>query len=471
MGGIFISYRRDDSAGWTGRLSDCLKDRLGAQSVFMDLDAIEPGAKFGESLSKAVASCDVLLAVIGPEWATATNESGKARLEDPTDWVRTEIAAALQRGIRVIPVLVGGASVPSLDHLPTELHALTERQAHELTDRRWNYDVEQLIKAVPVTPPTVSRTWPRRPAIAGLSAVALATALAAALAVASWMALGVRQSIPRSDAGAEAAQERPAAGGAAPIHLRAGQEARLKDKFFDYGYKILAADISPQGASSVRLALTLRMTNNGSTGANFWDTSFRVLVEGVPRAPIGNLNKIVDSHSAEEGVLEFELPNSAPQARLQVREGERVAEMTVDLQERIQSPAQSVAAPPSAWRSARFPLRLPAGQEARLRAHGSDYVYAITAAEVDRLNGSALLFRVHVRLTNNTSIGMNLWDSGFRLLVDGVPRAPITDLNEVVDAHSAKDAVVEFDLPEITQWVLVLRSGDEVAEIPFRLAR
>jgi hypothetical protein len=117
MGGIFISYRREDSAGWTGRLSEHLRGVFGAESIFMDIDTIQPGTDFTEALQTAVSSCDVLLAMIGPEWATATNASGTRRLEDPTDWVRTEIATALKRKIRVIPVLVGGASVPSINLL------------------------------------------------------------------------------------------------------------------------------------------------------------------------------------------------------------------------------------------------------------------------------------------------------------------------------------------------------------------
>ena len=92
MSGIFISYRREDSAGWTGRLSEHLRERFGAESIFMDIDTIQPGIDFTEALQKAVSSCEVLLAMIGPEWATVTGKSGKPRIEDPSDWVRTEIA-------------------------------------------------------------------------------------------------------------------------------------------------------------------------------------------------------------------------------------------------------------------------------------------------------------------------------------------------------------------------------------------
>ncbi|MGC4097284.1 MAG: toll/interleukin-1 receptor domain-containing protein [Nitrospira sp.] len=148
MSRIFISYRRDDSAGWTGRLADQLKTRFGSESIFIDIDTIEPGVDFTEALRKAVGSCDVLLAVIGPRWATVTDKTGTSRLHDASDWIRVEIAAALARKIRVIPVLVGGATMPSAEFLPDDLDGFAKRQAHELSDKRWTYDVEQLLKVL-----------------------------------------------------------------------------------------------------------------------------------------------------------------------------------------------------------------------------------------------------------------------------------------------------------------------------------
>ncbi|MEP6890191.1 MAG: toll/interleukin-1 receptor domain-containing protein [Nitrospirota bacterium] len=139
------------------------KKQFGTESIFMDIDTIQPGIDFTEAPQKAVSSCEVLLAMIGPEWTTVTGKSGKPRIEDPSDWVRTEIAAALKRKIRVIPVLVGGASVPTIDLLPDDLDALAQRQAHELTDKRWSFDVEQLINTLPAArqrPPTQLEATP-----------------------------------------------------------------------------------------------------------------------------------------------------------------------------------------------------------------------------------------------------------------------------------------------------------------------
>jgi DNA-binding XRE family transcriptional regulator len=146
---IFISYRRDDSAsGHAGRLCADLTQRYGSSKVFMDID-IEAGADFVNRLGEAVGSCAVLLAVIGRYWLTATDVStGKRRLDNPEDWVRVEIATALERNVRVIPVLFHRADMPNADDLPENLKPLARRQAHEITDSRWNYDVGKLFEVL-----------------------------------------------------------------------------------------------------------------------------------------------------------------------------------------------------------------------------------------------------------------------------------------------------------------------------------
>ncbi|CAN5282628.1 hypothetical protein BH23BAC1_BH23BAC1_09940 [soil metagenome] len=142
---IFISYRRQDAAGEAGRLADSLKHYFNDDQIFMDVETIEPGVDFVEVISKAVSSCDVLLAVIGPRWLSIAHSDGKRRLDDPDDFIRLEIATALKRNIRVVPVLVNDASMPSADQLPEELASLVRRQAHEISNSRWKYDTDQLI--------------------------------------------------------------------------------------------------------------------------------------------------------------------------------------------------------------------------------------------------------------------------------------------------------------------------------------
>lgn len=142
---IFISYRREDAAGHVGRLYDSLTDHFSPEQIFMDVDHIEPGEDFVHVLEEAVGSCSVLLAVIGRHWL-ALHESGPPRLNNPNDFVRIEIASALKRNIKVIPILVHGAVMPAEEHLPDVLQMLSRRQAVEISDSRWKSDVERLVK-------------------------------------------------------------------------------------------------------------------------------------------------------------------------------------------------------------------------------------------------------------------------------------------------------------------------------------
>jgi hypothetical protein len=140
MSGIFISYRRGDGAGYAGRLFDRLTDHFGRDQVFMDVSDIEPGADFVEAIERAVGSCDVLVAVIGNQWLDCTDADGARRLDDPNDFVRLEIGRALTLKLRVIPLLIRGATMPPADDLPPDLSRLSSRQALELSDNRWDYD-------------------------------------------------------------------------------------------------------------------------------------------------------------------------------------------------------------------------------------------------------------------------------------------------------------------------------------------
>ncbi len=148
MRAIFISYRRDDSEGQTGRLYDDLIMHFGEESVFMDVTGIEPGRDFRRAIDEQVSTCGVLLAVIGKNWLDAKEESGRRRLDDPSDFVRLEIASAIKREIPVIPVLVRGAGMPRAEQLPTDLTELAYRNAVELTHARWDSDVQILVKAL-----------------------------------------------------------------------------------------------------------------------------------------------------------------------------------------------------------------------------------------------------------------------------------------------------------------------------------
>ena len=146
-GYIFISYRRDDSAGYARAIYDQFVQHFSTERVFIDVDAIEPGLPFDEALERAVGKCDILLAIIGRRWLDQ-QESTSSRLHDPNDFVRLEIAAALSRNVRVVPVLLDGASMPTEQQLPEPLRALARRNAIEVSNSRFKSDVARLISAV-----------------------------------------------------------------------------------------------------------------------------------------------------------------------------------------------------------------------------------------------------------------------------------------------------------------------------------
>jgi len=144
MSGVFISYRRDDAAGHAGRLFDHLSRVFGSDEIFMDVDGIQRGDTFSQTLTEHIQQCDVLLAVIGRRWTAAADSDGHRRLDSADDWVRGEIRGALTAGHLVIPVLVGGAGLPAGADLPEDLRGLVERQVAEVRDGSWNDDVARL---------------------------------------------------------------------------------------------------------------------------------------------------------------------------------------------------------------------------------------------------------------------------------------------------------------------------------------
>jgi len=145
MSGIFISYRREDSIAYAGRLFDRLADQFGEEQIFMDIDTMKLGHSFVKQLEDAVSACDVLIAVIGKNWLTGTDEAGHCRLDNPKDFVRIEIKTALERDIPVIPLLVGGATIPEATSLPDDIANLSELHGMELSDTRFRADAARLI--------------------------------------------------------------------------------------------------------------------------------------------------------------------------------------------------------------------------------------------------------------------------------------------------------------------------------------
>ena len=149
VGKVFISYRRNGSEGEAGRLAADLEREFGEESVFIDVNAIEPGLDFRGKIQRQIAGCNVLIAIIGPNWAPPKVEAGAGtKRGGRTDYVHLEISWALKRRLRVIPVLVRGACMPGARALPEELKRLAVRNAVELRHAHWNSDLQLLMSAL-----------------------------------------------------------------------------------------------------------------------------------------------------------------------------------------------------------------------------------------------------------------------------------------------------------------------------------
>jgi hypothetical protein len=147
---VFLCYRRDDSAGYAGRVQDRLVQEFGRDLLFMDVDTSPLGVNFATVLRNEVAKCEVLLAVIGPHWLDARDEAGTRRLDDPQDFVRIEIGAALQRNIPVIPILLDGAKVPKGNELPKDLEELSMRNGLDVRHASFHNDIDRLVRSLKV---------------------------------------------------------------------------------------------------------------------------------------------------------------------------------------------------------------------------------------------------------------------------------------------------------------------------------
>lgn len=145
LGRIFISYRREDTAYPAARLFDLLVAHYGEGQVFKDVDTIRPGKDFARVIKSAVESCSVLLALIGGQWLSVTDNNGERRIDCPDDYVRLELQTALSRDILVIPVLAGALRMPSAEELPNCLVKLAVRQAHTLDPVHFDSDTDELL--------------------------------------------------------------------------------------------------------------------------------------------------------------------------------------------------------------------------------------------------------------------------------------------------------------------------------------
>jgi hypothetical protein len=304
---IFLSYRREDTSGHAGRLYDALAERFGDENVFMDVDTIEVGADFAEAITRAVASCDAAIALIGRNWLAAADAQGRRRLDDPNDFVRLELVAALERDVPVVPALVQGAGHPGADELPTPIAPLARRQGVELDDEGWHDDVERLIERLeravgaPARParPTSTPWWrTRRGALAAVGAL-LAVAAVIGIALVGFGDDDAQTSGPT--------KAQAPAGAKYTVAFPGGNKATVGE----HVYLIDSTEVEHRNPGELGLVLGVRFTNNGDFDANFWTRSFLLDVDGSGRAPLNDLNDVVAGGTTANGQVVFAVPESA----------------------------------------------------------------------------------------------------------------------------------------------------------------
>jgi hypothetical protein len=449
MARIFISYRRDDSAGYAGRLHESLERRLGPGSVFRDVDALEPGQDFIDAITARLRNCRVCLVLIGRDWLAARDSSGRRRLDQPDDYVRLEIAAALARpDVRVIPVLLEGAAIPPSDMLPEPIRALSRRHAMSLRDEAWDADVDRL----------VTTTRERRGPAFNPKWAAIAGAALLALVVARTFGPGddAPQTSARDEGNADTTSPQNAYQAASAIAIPPLAEIAHDDLI----YSLLSGDVA-SGESGRRVRLRFRLSNESPYGANFWDSSFRLAMAGRALQPTSGLNEIVDGRSARQGVVTFDIPREGTAAVLQVSSANRTAELPIDLTPKNSDSVVDLDNTGDPQSGARV---LQLVQDPRPVVTGKEIGYTLVSASARRFV-NALRIVVNLRMTNQGRYPALFGSDAARLLVNGQPTAPSRGPNEVVAADASATGEFVFDVPPSTRRAGLRVAGESSTEL------
>jgi hypothetical protein len=487
---VFISYRRDDSAGHAGRLLDGLSERLGDGRVFMDVSDLQPGQDYVTALDQALARADCVLAVIGPRWLTAADAAGQRRIDDPGDLVSCEIGAGLARTATVIPVLVHGATMPAAEALPPTLRPLARRQAIVLTDQRWDRDVDELARLlaaggeapVAARAPRSGRTWVVPALLLGLALVAVGAWVwwPSSLRPGAPVAAAPSATVPAPPAhvGADPAPAAPRSAGAPAqrfaIALPKVSEVRFRSHRTEFSHSILAIRQTPRDGGMQALTLHMRMTNRGSHDDLFSSDTFRLVVGDQVSAPATSFYESTAANSAKDFTLDFVVSSAVADALLEVRVDAESTRMPLSLSAR--TPIANDASlddfgRPRPIRAVdaikELPTTLTAGQRVELGEIGYQIVDAVIERET--MEKASLTLTVRCIVPRNVR-GTNFWSDTVRLWIDGVPRAPVNFVNEAVYAGDSKDARFVFDLLAMPQTLEVgLFNGKDSAKVALSL--
>ncbi len=462
---IFISYRRGDSAGYAGRLHESLERRLGDGHVFRDVDELEPGQDFVDAITARLRECTACLVIIGQEWLHVTDHADRRRLDQPDDYVRLEIEAALARSeLLVVPVLVEGTAMPSAKDLPDTIRALSRRHALSLRDETWDADVDRLVT-------TLEKRIGRRSLSGDLNAISrlprLASgtfvafsAIAAALVVA---VMFLNRRTETTNTGTTTTVESSDVRAATPA--RAIVVPRLAEVVLEQLiYTVLSGDIA-SNSDARTLRLRIRLSNEGGSPTNFWDSSFRLALPGQVLAPTSGLNEIVSGHAIQQGVITFDLPAGAARAALRVVGRFTTAEIPIEL--KAASGPSSVDNADTGDALSRAQV-VPVSRDAVTLSEGKEISYTLVSM-IARRFVNTLRIMATVRVANSGLYPWHFGTDAIRLLVDGRPVAPVIAPNSLLAASFTMSGDYVFDVPPAVQRVVLRVTSVPGADVAFDL--
>ena len=478
MAGTFISYRRDDAAGYAGRLHESLERRFGASQVFRDVDTLQPGQDFVKAIEARLVACRVMIVIIGREWLDVRNAAGIRRLDDPLDFVRLEVASGLARpDVLVVPVLVEGASMPAASQLPANLQLLARRHAVSVRDETWDADVDRLVAAVDrvLPPPASLHDVTRRlsPKTVGLIAAAIALAVLLAL----WLSSGrgssdspsptdtAPVSPPASSASTAAPPAAVTAAPGAPYTIDIPRVAEAA--FAEVVYSLVSGNVSYRETDN-ELRARIRVTNFGRGGLNFWDDSFRLVAGGQTVSPVSGLNAIVGGNSLQYGIIAFRFPRQTRQATFQIIIGRNVASIPIDLTPTGRPPVDEQAEIADSMSQA---IRESVLKEPAPLLSIDGLTVSLDRASTRRF-ANALRLTLSIRVANSRTGAFFGGSIVMRVAVGDTLIVPIEWPFGALDRQSTTTESVSFDLPTTaTEAVIKTTIDNESTSFPLRVSR
>jgi hypothetical protein len=470
---IFLSYRREDAAGYAGRLRESLEERLGEGRVFRDVDTLEPGQDFVQAIEQRVSQCTAFLALLGREWLEATDAAGHLRLQQPDDYVRREIAAALARpNLLVIPVLVEGVSMPPSTALPEDIRSLTRRHAVSLRDETWSHDVDRLTSAIARAvdrdgggAPTHradrgTRPWKKPAALAVFGTLMLTLGILLPRLGGSNAADNTGNGGETSDPAGAARNATIEPGVSYKLDVPAVSEFERNEQI----YTLLWASLTARGDTNT-LRLRMRFSNEGRAGAYFAASAFRLDLGEERLAPSDGPDVLVSGSTIEHGVITFEIPAREEQGQLRLVEDDS-APLALDLRRAGPLTAADTSDPGDALsRAVISPLPLATPEPLVRNASGE---FTLMRATTRRFVNKVLVV-FDVRFTNTSPNGYFYGTDDFRLVSDGQTGAPVRGPSELVPVQSSASANFVFEVPPATRQVTlrVLSEGRGAVERSF----